>query len=234
MATRDLTRSTGPRSVMPLSEAMNQLFRDAFTSPFGGAAPGLTASQAVNLYEQDNRFIVQVPLPGAKPDQLNITARENVVTLQGTIEPPAPEGARPLYQGLGGGPFREQVVLPADVDAENASAQYQDGILTLTLPKAQHAQERTIRISQGQSRSGADGQDQARHRGGPGHGTGPRDEVGHTGVYPVSAMDEASPDAPIKGQMEWGQGERGAAGYEDHGESEVITIPPEGEDTGAG
>ena len=66
------------------------------------------------------------------------------------------------------------------------------------------------------------------------HGTGPRDEVGHTGVYPVSAMDEASPDAPIKGQMEWGQGERGAAGYEDHGESEVITIPPEGGATGAG
>jgi HSP20 family protein len=153
MATRDLTRSTGPRGVMPLSEAMNQLVRDAFTSPFGGG-PGLTASQGVNLYEQDNRFILQVPLPGAKPDQLNITARENVVTLQGTIEPPAPEGARALYQGLGGGPFREQVVLPADVDAENASAQYQDGILTLMLSKARHAQERTIRISQGQTGMG--------------------------------------------------------------------------------
>ena len=97
---------------------------------------------------------MQVPLPGAKPDQLNITARENVVTLQGTIELPAPEGARVLYQGIGGGQFREQVVLPADVDAENANAQYQDGILTLTLPKAQHAQERTIRISQGQTGMG--------------------------------------------------------------------------------
>ena len=42
MATRDLTRSTGPRGVMPLSEAMNQLFRDAFTGPFGAGAPGLT------------------------------------------------------------------------------------------------------------------------------------------------------------------------------------------------
>ena len=154
MATRDLTRSSGQRGAMPLSEAMNQLFRDAFTGPFGGAAPGLTVSQGVNLYEQDNRFILQVPLPGAKPDQLNITARENVVTLQGTIEPPAPEGARALYQGIGGGQFREQVVLPADVDAENANAQYQDGILTLTLPKAQHAQERTIRISQGQTGMG--------------------------------------------------------------------------------
>src|SRR5438874_11102799 len=185
MATRDLTRSTGPRGVMPLSEAMNQLFRDAFTGPFGGAAPGLTVSQGVNLYEQDNRFIVQIPLPGAKPDQLNITARENVVTLQGTIEPPAPEGARALYQGIGGGQFREQVVLPADVDAENASAQYQDGILTLTLPKAPHARERTITVSRGQSRSGAAGQDQTPRSGGPGPRTGQREEPGHTGVYPV-------------------------------------------------
>src|SRR5437868_12936188 len=85
MATRDLTRSSGPRGVLPLSEAMNQVFRDAFTSPFGGGAPGLTMSQGVNLYEQDNRFIVQIPLPGVKPDQLTVTARENVVTLQGTI-----------------------------------------------------------------------------------------------------------------------------------------------------
>jgi HSP20 family protein len=70
-----------------------------------------------------------------------------VLTLQGTNQLSAPEGARALYRGIGGGQFREQVALPADVDEENANAQYQDGILTLTLPKAQHAQERTIRIS---------------------------------------------------------------------------------------
>src|SRR5947208_7807524 len=168
MSTRDLTRYTSPRSVMPLSEAMTQLFRDAFTSPFGAGAPGPTVSQGINLYEQDNTYILQIPLPGVKPDQLTITARENVLTLQGTIEFPAPEGARALFQGARGGQFREQVVLPADVDAENASAQYQDGILTLTLPKAPHARERTITVSRGQSRSGAAGQDQTPRSGGPG------------------------------------------------------------------
>jgi HSP20 family protein len=154
MSARDRTRYTNPRGVMPLSDAMTQLFYNAFRGPFGAGATAPMAGQGVNLYEQDNRFILQIPLPGAKPDQLNVTARENVVTLQGTIELPAPEGARALYQGIGGGQFREQVVLPADVDAENANAQYQDGILTLTLPKAQHAQERTIRISQGQTGMG--------------------------------------------------------------------------------
>ncbi len=59
-----------------------------------------------------------------------------------------------------------------------------------------------------------------RESGLPGGGKGRRDEVGRSGVYPVSEIEEAPDDAVIRGQMEWGQGERGAAGYEDHGDSE--------------
>jgi len=129
---------------------MNQLYRDAFTTSKGIAAAGMTMGQGINLYEKDNSFILQIPLPGAKTDQLNITARENVVTLQGQTEISAPDGARPLFQGAAAGQFREQLILPADVDAENASAQYQNGILTLTLPKAQHARERRIALTQDQ------------------------------------------------------------------------------------
>lgn len=60
----------------------------------------------------------------------------------------------------------------------------------------------------------------------PGGGRGRRDEVGGSGVYPMSGPLPAG-DAVIRGQMEWGQGERGAAGYENHGESEVFHIPPD-------
>lgn len=48
-----------------------------------------------------------------------------------------------------------------------------------------------------------------------------RDEVGRSGVYPASGPLPEK-DAPIRRQMEWGQGERGAAGYEDHGSSELM------------
>jgi HSP20 family protein len=247
MTSTNLTRSTGrwaivPRRAMAPSQAPNRAFRDTSMSPPGAETIDLTVGLSLNVYEQDDRYIMLVLLPGVKPDQLTITARENVVTLQGTIDFPAPEGARAIYQGVTGGQFREQMVLPGDIDAENASAQYQDGVLTLTLPKAPHARERKItvgprrawtgaagqdRASQSVGPGGAVGQDQASQSGRPGGGAGRRDEPGHTGVYPVSAMDEASPDAPIKGEMEWGQGERGMAGYEDHGESELVTIPPE-------
>lgn len=63
--------------------------------------------------------------------------------------------------------------------------------------------------------------EEKRESGVPGGGQGRRDEPGHSGIYPASAAEGASPDAPLRGEAEWGQGERGAAGYEDSGGSEL-------------
>lgn len=63
-----------------------------------------------------------------------------------------------------------------------------------------------------------------RESGMPGGGQGRRDEVGRSGVYPVSGPPPPSGDAPLHGMASWGQGERGAAGYEDHGDSEITNF----------
>jgi hypothetical protein len=68
--------------------------------------------------------------------------------------------------------------------------------------------------------------EEKRESGMPGGGQGRVDEVGKSGVYPVSAMEGASDDAVIHGEASFGQGERGAEGYEDSGASEII--PDEG------
>jgi HSP20 family protein len=62
----------------------------------------------------------------------------------------APEGAQGVWVGLGAGEFSEQVALPGEVDADGASADYQNGILTLTLPKAEKAKVKTIKVNGGQ------------------------------------------------------------------------------------
>src|SRR5438477_6477031 len=69
---------------------------------------------------------------------------------------------------------------------------------------------------------------QKRESGLPGGGAGRVDKVGGSGVYPMSGP-HPSGDAPIIPEPAWGQGERGAAGYEDHGESAIymVNIPPE-------
>jgi hypothetical protein len=69
-------------------------------------------------------------------------------------------------------------------------------------------------------------EDQKRESGQPGGGQGRVDEVGGSGVYPASGPRPPSGDADVQGMASWGQGERGAAGYEDHGTSEAQHIPP--------
>jgi CBS domain-containing protein len=66
-----------------------------------------------------------------------------------------------------------------------------------------------------------------RESGMPGGGQGRKDKIEQSGVYPVSAAEGASPDAIIHGESSWGQGERGAAGYEDSGGSELIYLGEE-------
>jgi HSP20 family protein len=152
MSNRDLTRSAaGSRGITPLSDAMNQLFRDAFTLPVGFGGAGITTG--INLYETTDSYILQALLPGVNPDQLNITARENVLTLQGKTELAMPDGARAVMVSAATGDFQQQIQLPGDVDTERATADYQNGVLTLTLPKAAHAKMRTIKVGQGQQQA---------------------------------------------------------------------------------
>lgn len=61
----------------------------------------------------------------------------------------------------------------------------------------------------------------------PGGGQGRVDEVGGSGIYPVSEMEGASDDAVVHGGMSFGQGDRGAAGYEDAGTSEIFYLDEE-------
>lgn len=65
-----------------------------------------------------------------------------------------------------------------------------------------------------------------RESGHPGGGQGRKDEVGRSGVQPASIPHAPRADAVIRSMAEWGQGERGAAGYLDHGESELRQVPP--------
>lgn len=64
--------------------------------------------------------------------------------------------------------------------------------------------------------------EQANESGMPGGGVGRREEPGPTGVYPMSDAGGASGDAPLQGETSWGQGERGAEGYNDSGDSGVL------------
>jgi len=150
----NVVRYGRPAGALSLSEAVDRLFQDAFTWPraFGDTLSGRGGfGLDSNLYETDESYIMQVLLPGAKADELEITAQDNVLTLRGKVEVPAPEGARGVWVGVTNREFHQQVTLPGEVDAEQAGAAYTDGVLTLTLPKSARAKARTIKIGGNQA-----------------------------------------------------------------------------------
>jgi len=126
-----------------------RLFRDAFTWPRQFEAPIAPARLGLrsNMYETEDAYVVQTLLPGVKAEDLKVTTDRNVLTIEGSTAIAVPEGWRPIWIGFNGAEFREQVTLPGEVDAAKAGAEYRDGVLTLTLPKAEQARIKTIKVT---------------------------------------------------------------------------------------
>jgi HSP20 family protein len=101
----------------------------------------------MNITQDDDNYYLRAEVPGIKPNELSISAVRNRVSLGGKREI-QPEHERASYhrKERAEGSFSRTVTLPMDVDAERVDARYADGILTLTLPKAEAAKPRQITV----------------------------------------------------------------------------------------
>ena len=142
----NLTRWEPAREIMTLREAMDRLFDDAFTRPFsttdGGSAP------AIDMYQTDDEIVVKASLPGIKSDEVQINITGDVLTLKGEVkhEEETKEKAWHIREQHWGS-FQRSVALPTNVVADKAKAEFENGILTITLPKAEEVKPKTITIN---------------------------------------------------------------------------------------
>ena len=142
----NLTRWEPAREMMTLREAMDRLFDDAFTRPFsmreGWSAP------AIDMYQTDDEIVVKASLPGIKADEVQINITGDVLTLKGEVkhEEESKDKAWHIREQRWGS-FQRSVPLPTNVVADQAKAEFENGILTITLPKAEEVKPRTITIN---------------------------------------------------------------------------------------
>ena len=141
----DLIRWEPIRNVMTLREAMDQLFDDAFTRPSGGK--GLSGVPAMDLFQTDNDVVVKANLPGMKAEDVQISVTANVLSLRGEFKHES-EKNEATYHLLErrSGMFERSVTLPVDVQTDKAKADFENGVLTITLPKAEAVKSKTINI----------------------------------------------------------------------------------------
>jgi len=136
---------TSEYGLLPLSEAFDRVFRTA-VMPVGGSDGGTASTVAANIWETSDAYQIALLAPGSRPEDIEITALGNTVTVAGSVELSQPEGAKSVWQEFGPSRFRRQIGLPAEVDSEHIEAAYRNGVLFLTVPKSEHAKPRQIKI----------------------------------------------------------------------------------------
>ena len=142
----NLIRWEPAREMMTLREAMDRLFDDAFTRPLSLSGNSWSIP-AVDMYQTDNEVVVKAALPGIKADEVQLNVAGEVLTIKGETkqENETKEKAYHIREQRWG-TFERSLVLPTEVVADKAKADFENGILTITLPKAEEVKPKTINI----------------------------------------------------------------------------------------
>ena len=132
-----------------LRDELNSFFDTPFTSGFGRTGQLFTGwSPALDLYENGDHFIAVVELPGMPKDVIDISLHDGTLTISGERKRDSNnngETAQRTERYVG--TFRRSIALPARVDPNKVTATYEDGILKVTLPKAEEAKPKQIQVS---------------------------------------------------------------------------------------
>jgi len=144
----NLSRWEPASDVMTLRDAMDRLFDDAFTRPFSLRNGGSTwASLPIDMYQTNDEVVVKAVVPGFRPDQVQISITGDVLTIRGELkqEEEKKEKAWHLREHRLGS-FERSVGLPVSVTSDKATAEFENGVLTITLPKAEEVKPKSISI----------------------------------------------------------------------------------------
>ena len=142
---RDPFFSDPSEQMKSLRREMDRLFSEFFTPEPGWRGSGVFPP--VNIYRDQEKFVVTAELPGVDPQKIDISVQGDNLILKGErkVEPSGGE-IRYHRRERNSGTFNRVVSLPDRVDGNRVDASYKRGILTLTLPLAEEARPRQIQV----------------------------------------------------------------------------------------
>ena len=133
--------------LVSLRDAMDHLFADSFVRTRGLPAVFGAEALALDMYETADSVVVKTAVAGVKPEEIDVTISGDVLTIKGeTKTEEKVESANYIRQERRYGAFQRSVQLPDSLLADKAQATFEDGILTLTIPKSQEVKPKTIKV----------------------------------------------------------------------------------------
>lgn len=134
-----------------LREAIDRMFDQAFVGSYAGTDNTGFQSVPVNVWETDQGFLAALLVPGVDEQSMSVTVQEDMLVIEGELRVQIPEGAKVLWQEFGPAKFRRTLRLGAAVDPGKVDAVYKNGLLMVSLPKADYAKPRQITVKVGQA-----------------------------------------------------------------------------------
>jgi HSP20 family protein len=134
------------RDLLSLQNEMTRLFSRAAGEGSGETGWG-SWTPALDINEAPDRYTVYCELPGVKPDQVDITVNEGVLTVRGErkfYEAQNEENFHRVERRFGA--FQRTITLPSAVDSDKIEATFDHGLLTIVIPKAETAKPRRIEV----------------------------------------------------------------------------------------
>lgn len=143
---------TRPYSTMtPLRQWVDRVFDEAFSRETAASGEGSVGFQSlpVNVWETPEGYQAALLAPGLDEQTINVTVHDDTLAIEGELKFNVPEGARPIWQEFGPARFRRSLRLGAAVDPSRVEAIFRNGLLLVTMPKAEHAKPRQIQVQTG-------------------------------------------------------------------------------------
>jgi len=136
------------RDLVSLQEAMHRLFEESFVqSRVGWPASVGMESLAVDMYETDDAIIIETAVPGVKPEDLNVSIIGDILTIRGETKAEGEiKKENYIRRECRCGSFCRSLAIPLPVMTDEAEAEFENGILTLTLPKAEEVKPKAIKV----------------------------------------------------------------------------------------
>lgn len=144
-----ISSEPGLAQFVGLSNRLGRLLNDGLLSVDWQPRDGATTAWVppVDIFEEDHAIRIMAEIPGVRPEDVKLTVENNVLTIQGTKQQVAEERTDRVHRyERTYGAFERSFTLPTTVDANAIKASYENGVLTVTLPKVEKAKPRQIEV----------------------------------------------------------------------------------------
>jgi HSP20 family protein len=142
-----IRRSTPLSDLVTFRDVMDRLFDERFFRPVWIGDSERQAAPALDLYTTPEAVIAKVALPGVKPEDVDVTIGDDMVTISGAYkEEKETSHAGYVHKELSQGRFSRSFSLSTAIKADAAKAEFKDGLLTLTLPKTEEVKPTHVKV----------------------------------------------------------------------------------------